>query len=43
MMVAAPNGFDYAAAVQHGARLSVATKYPNIAREHFPPRVSMSM
>lgn len=35
MMVAAPNGFDYAAAVQHGARLSVATKYPNIAREHF--------
>ena len=35
MMVAVPNGFDYAAAVQHGARLSVATKYPNIAREHF--------
>ena len=35
MMVAAPNGLDYAAAVQHGARLSVATKYPNIAREHF--------
>ena len=35
MMVAVPNGFDYAAAVQHGARLTVATKYPNIAREHF--------
>ncbi|GGY15450.1 ATP phosphoribosyltransferase [Paludibacterium paludis] len=35
MMVAAPEGFDYEAAVRHGARLKVATKYPRIAREHF--------
>jgi ATP phosphoribosyltransferase len=35
MMVAVPVGFDYAKAVRQGARLKVATKYINIAREHF--------
>ena len=35
MCVAAPLGFDYAQAVRRGARLSVATKYINTAREHF--------
>ncbi|CAG0985978.1 ATP phosphoribosyltransferase [Rhodocyclaceae bacterium] len=35
MSVAVPAGFDYAAAVQRGARLRVATKYINTAREHF--------
>ena len=35
LMVAAPAGFDYAAAVRHGARLRVATKYLKAAREHF--------
>jgi len=35
MMVAVPAGFDYANAVQSGARLRVATKYVKIAREHF--------
>jgi ATP phosphoribosyltransferase len=35
MMVAVPAGFDYAAAVQRGARLRVATKYVETAREHF--------
>ena len=35
MSVAAPVGFDYAAAVQRGARLRIATKYINTAREHF--------
>ncbi len=35
MVVAAPAGFDYAHAVRQGARLKVATKYVNIAREHF--------
>ena len=35
MCVAVPVGFDYAAAVRSGARLRVATKYINIAREHF--------
>jgi len=35
MCVAVPNGFDYAAAVQRGARLRVATKYIHTAREHF--------
>lgn len=35
MCVAAPAGFDYAAAVRRGARLRVATKYLNTAREHF--------
>ena len=35
MCVAAPAGFDYAAAVQRGARLRVATKYISTAREYF--------
>jgi ATP phosphoribosyltransferase len=35
MMVAVPNGFDYEAAVRRGARLRVATKYIQTAREHF--------
>jgi ATP phosphoribosyltransferase len=35
MMVAVPEGFDYANAVRQGARLRVATKYLKIAREHF--------
>lgn len=35
MMVAVENGFDYARAVQQGARLRVATKYIHTAREHF--------
>lgn len=35
MMVAVANGFDYESAVQQGARLRVATKYVNTAREHF--------
>jgi ATP phosphoribosyltransferase len=35
MVVAAPEGFDYAAAVRKGARLRVATKYILTAREHF--------
>ncbi len=35
MVVAVPEGFDYAAAVRQGARLRVATKYTQIAREHF--------
>lgn len=35
MMVAVPRGFDYGAAVKRGARLNVATKYVNTAREHF--------
>ena len=35
MMVAVPEGFDYAAAVKPGSRLRVATKYTNIARDHF--------
>jgi len=35
LAVAAPAGFDYAAAVKSGARLRVATKYIRIAREHF--------
>ena len=35
MMVAVPEGFDYAAAVKRGARLRVATKYLHTAREHF--------
>jgi ATP phosphoribosyltransferase len=35
MMVAVREGFDYAAAVQRGARLNVATKYIETAREHF--------
>jgi ATP phosphoribosyltransferase len=35
MVVAVPDGFDYAAAVKQGARLRVATKYIATAREHF--------
>ena len=35
MAVAAPEDFDYAAAVRQGARLRVATKYIRTAREHF--------
>ena len=35
MMVAVRNGFDYDAAVKQGARLRVATKYVEAAREHF--------
>ena len=35
MMVAVRDGYDYAARVQAGARIRVATKYVNAAREHF--------
>ncbi|MCX7218983.1 ATP phosphoribosyltransferase [Undibacterium parvum] len=35
MSVAVSVGFDYATAVRQGARLRVATKYTEIAREHF--------
>ncbi|MBI5784695.1 MAG: ATP phosphoribosyltransferase [Rhodocyclales bacterium] len=35
LCVAAPVGFDYAAAVRRGARLRIATKYIQTAREHF--------
>lgn len=35
MSVATAQDFDYANAVRHGARLRVASKYVNIAREHF--------
>ncbi len=35
LMVAVPFGFDYASAVKQGARLRVATKYVEAAREHF--------
>ena len=35
MMVAVPTGFDYESAVFQGARLRVATKYLQTAREHF--------
>lgn len=35
MMVAAPEGFDYDSAVRQGARLRIATKYVQTAREHF--------
>ncbi|PIT12922.1 ATP phosphoribosyltransferase [Snodgrassella alvi] len=35
MMVAVRKNFDYAAASQPGCRLRVASKYPNIAAEHF--------
>jgi ATP phosphoribosyltransferase len=35
MVVAVPAGFDYAGAVRRGARLRVATKYMQTAREHF--------
>ena len=35
MSVAVRNGFDYASAVRQGARLRVATKYLQTARNHF--------
>jgi ATP phosphoribosyltransferase len=35
MSVAVKNGFDYESAVRQGARLRVATKYVEVAREHF--------
>jgi ATP phosphoribosyltransferase len=35
MSVAVPKGFDYENAVRQGARLRVATKYVETAREHF--------
>lgn len=35
MMVAVREGYDYAGRVQGGARIRVATKYVNAAREHF--------
>ncbi|MGE4110971.1 MAG: ATP phosphoribosyltransferase [Burkholderiales bacterium] len=35
MMVAVRRNFDYASAVRQGARLKVATKYVQTAREHF--------
>lgn len=35
MAVAVPAGFDYQQAVKRGARLRVATKYIETAREHF--------
>lgn len=35
MMVAVRKGFNYAVASQPGSRLRIATKYPNIAAEHF--------
>lgn len=35
MMVAVRNNFDYDSAVRQGARLRVATKYVQTAREHF--------
>lgn len=35
LCVAAPVGFDYVAAVKRGARLRIATKYIQTAREHF--------
>jgi ATP phosphoribosyltransferase len=35
MMVAVADGFDYERAVRQGARLKVATKYLQTAREHF--------
>ncbi|HSS46144.1 MAG TPA: ATP phosphoribosyltransferase [Burkholderiales bacterium] len=35
MMVAVPQEFDYESAVRQGARLKIATKYLQTAREHF--------
>jgi len=35
MSVAVPQGFDYEQAVRRGARLRVATKYIDTARQHF--------
>ena len=39
MMVAVRTDFDYAQAVRRGARLRVATKYMQTARQHFPLKV----
>lgn len=38
LCVAVKEGFDYQNAVKHGARLRVATKYVQSAREHFARR-----
>jgi ATP phosphoribosyltransferase len=35
LSVATRTDFDYAAAVRHGSRIRVATKYTKLAREHF--------
>ena len=35
MSVAVRDEFDYAAAVKHGSRIRVATKYVSVARDHF--------
>ena len=35
MSVAAPAGFDYARAVRQGSRITVATKYTQVARQFF--------
>src|SRR6188768_3967951 len=35
MSVAVRDDFDYAAAVRHGSRIRVATKFTRIAAEHF--------
>jgi ATP phosphoribosyltransferase len=35
LVVAAVNGFDYSGRMREGARLTVATKYVRVAREHF--------
>ena len=35
MSVAVRNDFDYAAAVKQGSRIRVATKYTEVARQHF--------
>ncbi|MEY4213019.1 MAG: ATP phosphoribosyltransferase [Burkholderiaceae bacterium] len=35
LCVAVPQGFDYAQAVRRGARMRVATKYVDCARQHF--------
>ena len=35
MSVAARTDFDYASAVRQGSRIRVATKYVNVARDHF--------
>jgi ATP phosphoribosyltransferase len=35
LVVAAPRDFDWTRSVQRGARIGVATKYVNTAREHF--------
>jgi ATP phosphoribosyltransferase len=35
MSVAVRDDFDYTTAVKHGSRISVATKYTTVARQHF--------